>query len=169
MCVLRLLLALALAGLTAGAGALSGDRDQPIRIDSDRAQLDNQRRVAVYEGNVVLLQGSLRITGDVVTMHFNEGYDLSILISEGSPTRFQQQLDSGEVQEGRADRIEYRTGSGAMTFVGEARIAQGQFKMKAHRLEYDSVSGSIKGVSGDVGPGGSRVTLTVQPASGESR
>ena len=164
MHILRLMAPLALAGFTAGASALSTDREQPVRIDADRASLDDRRRVAVYEGNVVLHRGSLRITGETVTMHFDEGYDLTTLVSEGTPADFRQQLDSGAVQHGQAQRIEYSGKSGAMVFIGGARISQGRFEMEAHRIDYDSVSGNIAGASTDGEPGTGRVTLTVQSA-----
>ena len=134
---LLLLLMSALAGYPAGTSALSTDREQPVRVDADRAQLDDQRRVAVYTGNVVLHQGSLRIAGDVLTMRFDERYDLSTLVAEGGPAHFRQQLDSGAAQNGWARRIEYRQVTGAMIFIGAARITQGQFEMKAHRIDYD--------------------------------
>lgn len=166
---LLLLLMSALAGYPAGTSALSTDREQPVRVDADRAQLDDQRRVAVYTGNVVLHQGSLRIAGDVLTMRFDERYDLSTLVAEGGPAHFRQQLDSGAAQNGWARRIEYRQVTGAMIFIGAARITQGQFEMKAHRIDYDSVNGSIEGMSAEGGSEEERVMITVRSAPGQSR
>lgn len=164
-----LLSALALAGFVSGAGALSTDREQPVRIDSDRVRIDSQRGVAVYEGAVVLTQGSLRITGRVLTMRFGEGDGLSTLVSEGEPARFRQRLDGGEEQRGWAKRIEYRTGDGSMIFIGEAGISQGQFEMEAHRIDYDTVNASIDGVSAAGESEGERVTLTVRSGTGGAR
>ena len=164
-----LLAALALAGFASGAGALSTDREQPVRIDSDRVRIDSQRGVAVYEGNVVLTQGSLRITGRMLTMRFGEGDGLSTLVSEGDPARFRQRLDGGEEQHGWAERIEYRAGDGAMIFIGEAGISQGQFEMEAHRIDYDTVDASIEGASAEGESEGERVTLTVRSGAGGSR
>jgi len=156
-----LLLVLALTAFPTGAGALSTDQDQPFRIDAGSASLDHQNRVATYRGDVVIVRGSLRITGDLVTMRFDENYDLATLVAEGELARFEQQLDSGPMQQGKAARIEYRVEDGAMIFVGTAQIAQGEFVMRAERIDYDSVTGSIKGVGEEAESEGPRVTITL--------
>ncbi len=153
-----LLLLLALAACPTGAGALSTDREQPVRIDAKSASLNDQKRIATYKGEVVIVQGSLRITGDLVTMYFDERYDLERLVSEGEPARFQQRLEDGQVQNGRAERIEYQVEDGAMLFVGGAQIAQGEFRMNAERIDYNSVTGSIQGA----GEEDRRVTITLR-------
>ncbi len=155
------LLVLALAACPAGADALSTDRDQPVRIDAGSASLDHQKRIATYRGDVVIVRGSLRITGDQVTMQFDEGYDLETLVAEGEPAHFEQQLDSGPTQKGNATRIEYRVEDGAMIFIGSAQIAQGEFLMQAERIDYDSFTGSIQGVGDKAKPEGPRVTITL--------
>ena len=157
-----LLLVLALATCPTGVGALSTDRDQPVRIDADSASLDHQNRIATYRGDVVIVRGSLRITGDLVTMRFDEGYDLATLVSEGDPAHFEQRLDSGPMQKGEATHIEYRVEDGAMIFIGSAQITQGEFRMRAERIDYDSFTGSIQGVGDEAEPEGPRVTITLQ-------
>ena len=157
-----LLLVLALAACPPGAVALSTDRDQPVRIDAGSASLDHQNRIATYRDNVVIVRGSLRITGDLVTMRFDEGYDLATLVAEGEPAHFEQQLDSGPIQRGEAARIEYRVDDGAMVFAGSAQIAQGEFRMRAERIDYDSVTGSIQGLADEAESEGSRVTITLK-------
>ena len=153
---------LALAAGPTGAGALSTDRDQPVRIDAGSASLDHQNRIATYRGDVVIVRGSLRITGDLVTMRFDEGYDLATLVAEGGPAHFEQRLDSGPMQKGEAARIEYRVEDGAMIFIGSAQIVQGEFRMRAERIDYDSVTGSIQGVGDEAETEGPRVTITLQ-------
>ena len=46
--------------------ALSSDKDQPIEIEADHAKLDDIQRVAVYQGDVVITQGSIRLNGDIL-------------------------------------------------------------------------------------------------------
>ena len=157
-----LLLVLALVACPTGAGALSTDRDQPVRIDAGSASLDHQNRIATYRGDVVIVRGTLRITGDLVTMQFDEGYDLATLVSEGEPAHFEQHLDSGPIQKGEATRIEYVVEDGAMIFAGNAQIAQGEFLMRAERIDYDSFTGSILGTGDETVSEGSRVTITLK-------
>ena len=51
------------------AEALSTDREEPIVIEAAAAEADNQTRITVYRGDVVITQGTLRITGDTVWIH----------------------------------------------------------------------------------------------------
>jgi len=157
-----LLLLLVLAAGPNGAGALSTDREQPVRIDADSASLDHQEQVATYRGDVVIVQGTLRITGGQVTMQFDESWDLLTLVAEGEPARFEQRLDDGALQKGQAARIEYRVEDGAMLFAGSAQIAQGEFRMQAERIDYDSVTGSIQGAGAETGADGRRVTILLK-------
>ena len=161
-----LLLLLAFAAGPIGAAALSTDREQPVRIDADSASLDDRNRVATYRGDVVIVQGSLRISGELVTMYFDQSYDLATLVAEGEPARFDQHPDDGPAQTGEAARIEYRVEDGAMLFVGGAEIVQGEFRMKAERIDYDSVTGDIKGTGATAEEAGRRVTITL-PGAGE--
>lgn len=159
------LLLLAFAACPTGAGALSTDREQPVRIDADSASLDDGKRIATYRGDVVIVQGTLRISGDLVTMYFDENYDLANLVAEGEPARFNQQQDGGPAQTGEAARIEYQVESGAMLFVGGAEIVQGEFRMQAEHIDYDSVTGNIQGTGAETESGGRRVSITLRGAT----
>ena len=141
-----LLLLVALAACPSEADALSTDREQPVRIEADSAAYDDRKRIATYNGSVVIVQGSLRITGELVTMHFDADYGLVRLIAEGEPAHFEQRRDDGPVQEGKAARIEYQVEDGAMLFAGRAQITQGEFRMGAEHIDYDSVTGNIRGM-----------------------
>lgn len=163
MMKIRLLLLLfPLSVFATGAGALTTDREEPVRIDADWAHFDDQKRIATYKGNVSIIQGSLRVSGDVVVMHFDEAYDLDLLVAEGQPAEFEQELDRGPLQQGQAARIEYRVDNGAMQFAGGATIIQGQFKMEASVINYDSVTGSIQGQATETDDGKRRVTIVLQ-------
>lgn len=158
-------LLLAFAACPTGAGALSTDREQPVRIDADSANLDDRKRIAVYRGDVVIVQGSLRISGDLVTMYFDENYDLATLVAEGEPAHFRQQPDDGPAQTGEAARIEYQMESGAMLFAGSAEIVQGDFRMQAEQIDYDSVTGDIQGTGAEAEAGGRRVSIILRGAT----
>jgi len=92
---------------TADTWALSTDKDQPIEIEADYADLDNEKGVTIYRGNVVLTQGTVRMTGDTMTVYFKDG-DLDTLIMEGKPARYRQLPDDSKIyDEAEALRMEY--------------------------------------------------------------
>ncbi len=97
---------LALLG-TGWAAALPDDREQPIQITADSALRDEKQGFTVYTGNVHMVQGSLQIDADKLTIyHENEQADR--VVAEGAPARMQQQPDVDEaVVHARAENIEY--------------------------------------------------------------
>ena len=63
----RILLATAavlVAALTPPALAEKADRDQPVNIEADRLTVDDRNKVHIFEGGVILTQGTLVIRGD---------------------------------------------------------------------------------------------------------
>ena len=87
--------------------ALSTDKDQPIEIEADNADLDNEKGVTIYRGNVVLTQGTVRMTGDTMTVYFKDD-ELDTLIMEGKPARYRQLPDdSGIYAAAETLRMEY--------------------------------------------------------------
>jgi len=71
------------------AHALPDDRDQPIRITADKALRDEKERLTVYSGNVVLVQGSMELEADKLTIyHTTEQADK--MVAEGNPAKMRQ-------------------------------------------------------------------------------
>ena len=56
--------------------ALATDSEQPIEIQADFAELDDQEGKTIYVGNVVVIQGSIKMTGDKLKVNFSEERDL---------------------------------------------------------------------------------------------
>ena len=59
---------LIIAGLLAlsltSAMAERADRTQPVNIEANKATVDERKKIHIFEGNVVLTQGTLEIRGD---------------------------------------------------------------------------------------------------------
>ena len=48
------------------SSALESDREQPIRIQADAAIVDEASGSSVYTGNVIITQGTLKVTANEV-------------------------------------------------------------------------------------------------------
>ncbi|MEM7404881.1 MAG: lipopolysaccharide transport periplasmic protein LptA [Pseudomonadota bacterium] len=144
---------LALLGLLATvvllpAHAARTDKDQPITIEADWAEADDLRRITVYKGKVIVVQGTIRITGDVVTMYYSPTRELSKLVATGRPARFRQKQDEGnEYQRAKGSRIEYLVSTNTMILINNAELAQGTSKVSADRIVYDTARSRIKAES----------------------
>jgi len=132
--------------------ALSTDRDQPITIEANRAEADDARQVTIYRGNVVLDQGTLRITGSTVTIYYDQAGNLAKMVSLGDPARFRQ-LPDGETEyrKARALRMEYYAKKDLIILLGEAEYGQGADRLAAERIVYDSRRSLVQADSGATG------------------
>jgi lipopolysaccharide export system protein LptA len=83
------------------AQALSTDREQNIVIEAQAAEADDRTRITVYRGDVVITQGTLRITGDTVWIHM-EYFTIEDLILLLGDARYSEGKDTIT-----APRIEY--------------------------------------------------------------
>ena len=57
----RLTVACLMIALALPALAEKADREKPINIEADRVSLDDITKVQIFEGNVVLIQGTLQL------------------------------------------------------------------------------------------------------------
>ena len=134
-------LACCLVGLTVAsfpASAEKADRDKPITITAQRSSEDNKKREAVFEGNVLLTQGSLRIEANrLVVRRDQDGFDHAT--ATGEPARFRQKQDGiDELIEGHAQRIEYDGKEEIVQFFDKAQVKRGQSEVNGNYIQYNS-------------------------------
>jgi len=107
---------------TGPALAERADRDKPVNIESDSMIADEAKKVATFEGKVVLTQGSLIIRADrIVVQQDNDGFQRGV--ATGKPARFRHKREGlGEYIDGEALRIEYDTRVDRVEFFNGARL-----------------------------------------------
>ena len=159
-------------GLAAPSWAERADRSKPINVESDRMHIDDVQKTSVFEGKVVMTQGTLIIRADKVTVHQDkDGYQYGSAI--GNPASFRQKRDGAdEYIEGEAGRIEYNGKIDRVEFFNHARLKRepadevlGNYISYDLRTEHFTVTGG-EGLSASGGPDG-RVHAVIQPrASG---
>ena len=155
---------------SSNAQALSTDRDEPIVIEAQAAELDNRSKITIYRGDVVITQGTLRITGDTVWIHYNDANAITKAISVGTPAKFRQLPDGKkDYMTAAAERMEYHADRDLILLLGNARYGEGKDKITAPRIVYDSRQGRVKaGANPDGGQTGDsdkadRVRITITP------
>lgn len=147
-CTLGLLLGLVLAGAAPLVHALSTDKDKPIEVEADTAELDDVNNVSVYTGHVILTQGSIRMTGDKMTVYNTEKNELDTLIMEGNPATYRQLPDNSNVyDEAQALTIKYFDLKNLIILQGKAEVKQEGFFMKGDRIDYDTQLSQVKAQS----------------------
>ena len=157
------------------ARAERADRSKPINLESDRMRVDDVQKTSVFEGSVVMTQGTLSIRADRITVRQDkDGYQYGT--ATGHPAVFRQKRDGADGYiEGEAERIEYNGKLDRVEFFNHARLlrepadeVRGNYISYDARTEFFSVSGGA-GPDAGGGPQG-RVHAVIQPrpASEES-
>ncbi len=155
------LAALLLALLPALAWGLSSDRNQPIQIEADKAALDEDEGISIYEGNVLLQQGTLTLRGNRMTVHITDN-QVDRVILEGRPASYAQRLEGETIeQQAEAGRIEYQAGAQRMILQQDARIWQEETEEFSSDRIVINLKDNTLNAGGD-GPG-SRVRIILQP------
>ncbi len=104
--------------------ALPEDRLQAIEITAAHAERNERKGYTVYSGDVVLVQGSLRIEADRLTIYHDQ-VAADRIIAQGAPARLRQRptLDKPFVT-ARAQRIVYEKSNELVLLRFDARIEQ---------------------------------------------
>jgi lipopolysaccharide export system protein LptA len=142
------------------AAALPEDRSQPIQLEASRGQLDQRTGISVYEGNVVITQGSMRLTADTATIYVKDS-SFQRMDAAGNPAnlRYKPAADKPEIQ-GTSKRVEYDVPSAKVVMSGSVRVVQGQDVFTGDRVEYDLKDDVIRAKG--AGENG-RIQFTIQP------
>jgi len=146
--------------------AEKADREKPINIAADRGFEDNKKQEAVFEGNVVLTQGSLKVEANrIVVRRDKNGFDYAT--ATGGPAKFRQKRDGlDEYVDGQAQRIEYDGRQEIVQFFDKAQLTRGQDEITSNYIQYNSRTEVFQASSQkDAAPGsdGGRVKATLQP------
>ncbi|MCA1925656.1 MAG: lipopolysaccharide transport periplasmic protein LptA [Thiobacillus sp.] len=160
----RLFVALCLGCVAAVAHAEKADRDKPVNLEANTVTLDDIRKLSVYDGNVILSQGTLTLRADRVQVAQKNG-ELDTVTATGRPVAFRQKLDGrDEYIEGFADRIEYNGATSDLELIGQARLRRGTDELRGARISYNASTEFYKvvGQPGAQSPTG-RVRAVIRP------
>jgi lipopolysaccharide export system protein LptA len=146
------------------------DRDKPVNLEADKVTVDDRQQLHVYEGNVVLTQGSLTIKAS--KLHVKQdalGYQRGIALSgaKGVASFSQKREGRNDFVEGEAERIEHDTRSEKTEFFNRAHVKSGLDEVSGQYIVYDLKTENYVVTSGPNGsnaaPGsGERVRVTIQ-------
>ena len=152
------------------AYAEKADRDKPINIESDRVTVDDIKQLSVFEGNVVLTQGTMVIRGDRMEVRQDkEGFKLGTVW--GNLAYFKQKREGlDENVEGWGERIEYDSRADKVQLFTRAAMKRGEDDVAGDYISYDATTEFFQVIGGGAktatanNPDG-RVRAVIQPKS----
>lgn len=117
--------------------AVTGDSEKPVNIDSVNQALDLQGNVATFTGNVIVTQGTIKITADKVVVTRPGGdSNKTIVDAYGNPATFYQMQDNGKPVKGHAAKLHYELANDFVELTGNAFIEQQDSNIKGDRITY---------------------------------
>ena len=130
---------LALAGALAAApvAAERADREKDAVVVADKWLGDDTNKVSVFEGNVVITQGTMRITAAKVTIREDKDR-FKYYVASGAPVTFRQKRDRvDEWIEGVAERAEFDDKDDLLKLFNRAKVKSSQNEIVAEYITYD--------------------------------
>lgn len=146
---------MAMIALCAGGLAASGvahaeraDREKPINIESDRVTVDDIKQLSVFEGKVVLTQGTMVIRGDRMEVRQDkEGFKLGTVW--GDLAYFRQKREGlDENVEGWGERIEYDSRADKVQLFKRAAMKRGDDDVAGDYISYDATTEFFQVIGG---------------------
>ena len=130
------------------AHAELADRDKPVNLEADTMTVDDARKVSVYQGNVVLTQGTLVIRADkLLVTESQEGFHHGT--ATGNPATFRQKREGvDEYVEGYGQRIEYDSAKDMVELFTQARMKRNQDEVRGNYISYDGKTEFFKVIGG---------------------
>ncbi|MDD1968433.1 lipopolysaccharide transport periplasmic protein LptA [Pseudomonas sp. NPDC090203] len=166
---LPILLGLGAALGSVSAWALPNDQDQPIRIQADDAQLDDKQGIATYTGNVIITQGSMKVTGNKVTMTRTPQGDIDVVTSVGNLAYFEQLQTAGDPKpvQGWGVTIQYHAPQNRIVLIDKAKVIDKDNNVtQGEKIVYDTVrklASAGRATGSKVTEARPRVDMVIQP------
>ena len=144
---------------------LESDQRQPIRIQADKAVITDKEGLSVYEGNVIIVQGTLQINAEIVEIKSQDRTILEVRArSDGEAknlAKFKQTLSNeGEEIFAEAKKINYLVQESRLLLNGQAKLEQRKDVFSGEVLFYDIAKGLV---NLDSGSSKERVNMTISP------
>ncbi len=140
------------------------DSQRPIQIEADSVRMDDARKVAVYEGNVLLAQGTMTIRAERIDVR-QDARGMSSGEASGKPVQFRQKVEGKDEHiEAQASRLEYDAHGEVLKLIGNAWLKQGTDELRGGVIVYDMRTElyQARGDGATTGSGG-RVRAVLRP------
>lgn len=147
--------------------AKSTDREAPIHIQADQVEIREHDKISIYKGHVVITKGSIKITGENITIKNREGnlYRIRII---GKPATFFQLNDLEQKISAESRQMDYQAQSGMLELKEEALLIKNQNRFSSDHIIYDAHKDIVKAGHNNIPTPEKtpRVNITIHPEKG---
>jgi lipopolysaccharide export system protein LptA len=158
-----------------GFSGLGGESDDPIQIESDELEVRDQEGIAIFDGNVIVIQGASKLRAAKLIVHYDGGGQAGKKVEgaakpeSATPGEGGQQISSLEAIGGVVVTSEDQTATGdkgtvdmktnIMELIGNVTLTQGPNIVNGDKLVVNLDTGNAKVLSN------SRVRVLLVPNS----
>ncbi len=130
------------------AHAEKADRDKPVNVESDRVTVDDAKQLTLFEGRVILTQGTMLIRGDRMEVRQDkEGFKHGTVW--GNQAYFKQKREGlNEYVEGWGERIEYDSRADKVQLFTRAAMKKGDDDVAGDYISYDATTEFFQVIGG---------------------
>jgi len=120
-------------------GAINADPTAPVEITADNLSIDQNSGSAIFQGNVVLGQGDLRLSAGRVQVIYNDAAgDISSLAASGGVT-----LVTGS-EAAEATSATYDLNAGTLVMSGDVLLTQGASAISSDTMRINLSTGAAQ-------------------------
>lgn len=119
-------------------GPFRQDPDEPVEVTSERLEVDNSAGVAIFIGDVIVVQGQMRMTAPRVRVEYSSGDQgqIKFMHATGGVTM----INGEETAEG--EEATYTIEAGEVVMTGDVIVTQGPNILAGQRLSVDLDTGT---------------------------
>ncbi|PKH01892.1 lipopolysaccharide transport periplasmic protein LptA [Psychromonas sp. MB-3u-54] len=116
--------------------ALESDFEQPIHVSSVSQHVTMKNDRVVFQDDVLLTQGSIKLTADKLTVIRGKESNQEIMIAEGKVATFYQTQEDGKPINAEAKTIRYDVAKAQVTLTGNAQVKQLKSQINGSKIIY---------------------------------
>lgn len=120
-------------------GGLKQDTRQPVEITADSLSLNQSDGTAVFKGNVLIVQGGMRITAPEVLVVYNQETSGIARLEATGRVLVVKDKDAAE-----ADRADYSIDDGTIVMTGDVLLTQGSNTLNSNKMTVNLETGSAE-------------------------
>jgi lipopolysaccharide export system protein LptA len=139
--------------------ALESDYGQKIFVDADRQEVDIKTNRVTFYNNVIVSQGSIKITADHLSVIGTGNSGSDVMLATGKPATFYQVLDNGRPIQAQAEEVRYELKTRTLTLSRDAELRQEDSVISSATIQYNIEKQEMIANGGEKG----RVTTVFLP------
>ena len=136
------------------------DRTQPIQLEADEVELNEQAGTSTYRGNVRLTQGKLSLQAESIVVYLVNS-QITRLLAQGNPVELEDELEDASRVEARANSMDYDIASEEILMTGNGTLNQNGNILNNDRIRYNLLTGVLNAGGTD---SQERVKVILQPS-----